>query len=303
MISLADLARLQQTYGEALTRPVEPVTVDAAAGRVVIGDDRRTVMGCVNLSGDSWYRESIAVDTESAVRLGRTLAAQGAHIVDIGAEASWIGARRVDAGEQSDRLGEVVRQLSRDVAVSVETYYPDVAAHCLQAGARVLNLTGREHEDELLGLAAEHDAAVVMCFGERGDVRDERNATPVGDALPAMVDHFGPRLEHAHRLGVGTDKVVIDPGLGFYYANLPDSLDRARHQSRVLLQTFRLRELGVPVCHAMPVTFDIFNEAYHHAEGFYATLAALGGTALLRVHEVGAVCAVLRALGVLEADG
>ena len=160
-------------------------------------------------------------------------------------------------------------------------------------------MTGREHEDELLRLAADHDATVVMCFGERGDVRDEQSATPTEDPLPALVAHFEPRLDHARSLGV--DRVVVDPGLGFYYANLTDMLERARHQSRVLIQTFRLRELGVPVCHAMPVTFDIFGEEYHHAEGFYAALAALGGTHLLRVHEVGQVRAVLRALGTLEA--
>ena len=300
MISLAALAQLHQRYADALELPVSPAEIRGPHGTVAVGDDARTLMGCVNLSADSWYRESIAVDTESAIRLGRTLRAQGAQIVDIGAEASWVGARRVDAQEQAEQLTDVVSELSREVAVSVETYYPEVAARCLAAGATVLNLTGRQHEDQLLRLVAEHDAAVVMCFGERDDVRDERSTTPTEDALPDLVDHFGPRLEHAQRLGA--DRVVVDPGLGFYYANLPDLMDRARHQSRVLLQTFRLRELGVPVCHAMPVTFDIFGEEYRRAEGFYATLAALGGTHLLRVHEVGHVRAVLKALATLRVD-
>lgn len=299
MISLADLADVHQRYADALAHPVAPVEIRSPRGPVVVGDRAHVVMGCVNLSGDSWYRESVAVDTEAALRLGRTLAARGAQVVDVGAEASWLGAERVDVPQQVGRLLDVVKELAGEMAVSVETYHPEVAAACLEAGATVLNLTGREHEDELLHLAAEHDAAVVMCFGERCDVRDEQSSTPTGDPLPALVSHFAPRLDHARDLGV--DRVVVDPGLGFYYANLTDMLERARHQSRVLVQTFRLRELGVPVCHAMPVTFDIFGEEYHHAEGFYAALAALGGTHLLRVHEVGQVRAVLRALGTLEA--
>lgn len=296
MITLADLAALHDAYGDAWASPVEPVVVSGSSGEVVIGDDRTTLMGCVNLSRDSTYRESVAVDADDAVRMGRIQVAQGASIIDLGAESSRAGAARVDAATQAATLVPAVERLAEVAVVSVETYQPDVVRACLEAGARVLNMTGREHEDEMLGLAAEHDAAVVMCFGETANVRDTAELPPDADPIPALLDHFGPRLERARSLGV--DRVVIDPGMGFHYDNLA-AVAKARHQARVLTQGFRLRPLGVPVCTILPHSFDLFGDEFRKGEGFYAVLAALGGAHLLRVHEVPHLRAVLRALDAL----
>lgn len=298
MITLADLAALSEQYGDAWSAPVEPVVLDNPAGEVVIGDGPVTLMGCVNLSRDSTYRESVATSPDDAVRMGRIQAAQGAAIIDLGAESSNAQAARVSPEDQVKALVPVVEQLAAQAVVSVETYEPSVVAACLDAGARILNMTGREHEDAMLTLAAEYDAAVVMCFGETANVREASDVPPDADPMPVLLDHFGARLERARELGA--TKVVVDPGMGFHYGNLVDPLTRSRHQTRVLSQTFRLRPLGVPVCNVLPHTYDIFGDEFRKAEGFYAVFAALGGTHLLRVHEVPHLRVVLDALRVLE---
>lgn len=298
MITLADLAALSEQYGDAWSAPVEPVVLDSPAGEVVIGDGPVTLMGCVNLSRDSTYRESVATSPDDAVRMGRIQAAQGAAIIDLGAESSNAQAARVSPEDQVKSLVPVVEQLAAQAVVSVETYEPSVVAACLDAGARILNMTGREHEDAMLTLAAEYDAAVVMCFGESANVREASDVPPDADPMPVLLDHFGARLERARELGA--TKVVVDPGMGFHYGNLVDPLTRSRHQTRVLSQTFRLRPLGVPVCNVLPHTYDIFGDEFRKAEGFYAVFAALGGTHLLRVHEVPHLRVVLDALRVLE---
>lgn len=298
MITLADLAALSEQYGDAWSAPVEPVVLDSPAGQVVIGDGPVTLMGCVNLSRDSTYRESVATGPDDAVRMGRIQAAQGAAIIDLGAESSNAAAARVSPDDQVKALVPVVERLAADAVVSVETYEPVVVAACLDAGARILNMTGREHEDDMLTLAAQYDAAVVMCFGETANVREASDVPPDADPMPVLLDHFGARLERARALGA--DKVVVDPGMGFHYGNLLDPLARSRHQTRVLSQTFRLRPLGVPVCNVLPHTYDIFGDEFRKAEGFYAVFAALGGTHLLRVHEVPHLRVVLDALRVLE---
>jgi dihydropteroate synthase len=99
---------------------------------------------------------------------------------------------------------------------------------------------------------------------------------------------------------MGVERLVIDPGLGFYYGNLVDPTVRARHQSVVLAQCFRLRSLGVPVCNALPHAFDLFEDEFRKAEGFFAVIARLGGTDLFRTHEVGHVRAVLAAMDALD---
>ena len=91
MISLSALAALHSEYADDLARTVEPVSV---AG-VTIGGAEPVLMGTVNLSRDSTYRESIAVSTEAAIRMARTQVAQGAPIVDLGAESSNAGSEFV----------------------------------------------------------------------------------------------------------------------------------------------------------------------------------------------------------------
>ncbi|HEX4687736.1 MAG TPA: dihydropteroate synthase [Nocardioides sp.] len=294
MISLSALAALHSEYADDLARAVQPVEV----GGVTIGGADPVLMGIVNLSRDSTYRESVAVSTEAAVRKARTQVAQGAQMVDVGAESSTALAARVDASEQLAALLPVVEALADECVVSVETYRAEVVKACLAAGARVLNLTGRNGEDEMLENAAAYGAAVILCFCEPDDVRAPASAPTGSDPLPYLLDHFAPRIERARSLGVG--KVVIDPGLGFYYGNLVDPVVRVRHQAAVLAQCFRLRSLGVPVCNALPHAFDLFEDEFRKAEGFFAVLARLGGTDLFRTHEVGHVRAVLAAMDVLD---
>jgi len=114
--------------------------------------------------------------------------------------------------------------------------------------------------------------------------------------VPMLRDFFARQIETARRNGV--DKIFLDPGLGFYYRNLQDSAVRIRHQMNIFLNTFRLRELGFPVCNALPHAFEYFQDEVRCAEPFFSVLAALGKTDLFRTHEVPRIKAVLDTLRV-----
>jgi dihydropteroate synthase len=257
------------------------------------------IMGVVNLSPDSWYRESVCLSTDAAIERGRMLAAQGAALVDVGAESTLAHAGRADAAMQTDRLLPVIRRLREaGVLVSVETYEPAVARACLGAGANVLNLTGIDASDELFKMAVDHEAAVILCYVQGRNVREVADFEFSGDPIVALRDHFARRIEAATRAGV--ERLFVDPGLGFYYRNLQDGAARVRHQMTVFLNTFRLRSLGWPVCHALPHAFEFFKDEVRCAEPFFAVLAALGRTDLYRTHEVPRVRAVLDTLSVVR---
>lgn len=289
MITLAELARLAAAYPEALEAPVAPIRVGHRehSGPVL--------MGTVNLSRDSTYRESIAPTTDAAIRKVRTAWAEGAALVDLGAESTTAKAARVGASDQLTRLLPVIETAAAEgIAISVETYEPAVARAGLGAGAVVLNLTGAAHQDELLEIAAEHDATVILCYVAGADVREISDVNLDSDPIPGLLEHFAQRTELAHSHGVRS--IVIDPGMGFFYGNLVDPLTRARHQAQVILNSFRLRTLGYPICHALPHAFDLFEDHFRTAEGFFAVLASLGGVSMMRTHEVAQVSRVLRAL-------
>jgi dihydropteroate synthase len=181
-----------------------------------------------------------------------------------------------------------------NILVSVETYQPAVTRACLDAGANVLNLTGTEASDELFRMVAAHDAAVIICFVRGKNVREVGDFDLSADPVGMMHHYFARQIEIAARNGV--KKILIDPGLGFYYRNLEDSVVRVRHQMNVFLNTFRLRKLGYPICHALPHAFEFFREEVRCAEPFFAVLAGLGKTDLFRTHEVPRVKAVLETM-------
>ncbi|MCS7063754.1 MAG: dihydropteroate synthase [Methylacidiphilales bacterium] len=252
-------------------------------------------MGVINLSPDSWYRESVSLSTQAAIRRGLILKAQGADIVDVGAESSLAHAARVDAALQNSRLLPVVRRLSEEgLLVSVETYQPEVTRACFEAGARILNLTGSRSATEHYRVVADYDGAVILCFVEGENVREVGDLDLSREGMEKMKDYFRRRIDEA--MGCGVQKIWIDPGLGFYYRNLQDSALRIRYQIDIFLKCYRLWELGWPICNALPHAFECFEEEVRSAEGLFAVLALLGGTHLFRTHEVPKVRAVLQTL-------
>ncbi len=188
MLTLAALAELADSHRDDLNHPVDPLII---GDQTFDTDTRPVVMGCVNLSKDSTYRESIAVSTESAIRKARIQAAQGASLIDLGAESSTAAAGRVTSSDQIAGLVPVIEQLSDDgILVSAETYEPAVVRACLNAGAKVLNLTGTQHHEEIYELAAQFDATVVICYVGGRNVRDITDVALDDDPIPGILDHF-----------------------------------------------------------------------------------------------------------------
>ncbi len=292
MLSLEHLAGLLESNRAAASVRVKEFSI---GGKKLRFNSSPAIMGVVNLSADSWYRESVCLTADAAIQRGQVLAAQGAAIIDVGAESTLAHAARVTGAAQKSKLIPVIKGLrAAKIPVSVETYSPAVTRAALAAGASVLNLTGTTASKEIFKMVAAHDAAVIICYVAGKNVRAVGDFDLSADPVPRLREFFARQIELAQRNGV--EKIFIDPGLGFYYRNLQDSAVRVRHQLNVFLNTFRLRELGFPVCHALPHAFEFFQDEVRCAEPFFAVLAALGKTDLFRTHEVPRVKAVLDTL-------
>ena len=296
MLSLRDLADLYNSHSDLINAEIAPVVI---GDQSFSSDDPPVIMGTVNLSRDSTYRESIAINAQSAIRKAKVMAAQGAHLVDIGAESSTAKAARVTASDQIRILQPIIEELTQlGIAVSAETYEPRVVKACLDAGAQVLNFTGTEHQEEILELAGEANASVILCYVGGANVREITDLEIDQDPIPGLLTYFAERIRIAQSCGVRN--IIIDPGMGFYYGNLVVPSVRVRHQTNVILNSFRLRELGFPICQALPHAFDLFEDEFRTAESFFAVVASLGGVNLMRTHEVARVQAVVNALNHLN---
>lgn len=292
MLKIEDIYELHEKYRDALDAKVEEFTI---GNKRFNFNSQKAILGVINLSSDSWYRESVCLSAEQAIRRGLVLNAQGADIIDIGAESTLDHAQRVEDIQQKSKILPVLTALSQaGVLTSIETYYPDVVRECLKAGANVINLTGTSGTEEIYQLISEFDAGVIICYVQGKNVREVGDFQFGDDPADLMYEYFAREIEAATKLGVR--KIFVDAGLGFYYKNLQDSSLRIGYQMRTFLNTFRFRQLGFPVCHALPHAFECFGEEVRSAEPFFAVLAALGKTDLFRTHEVPKTKAVLDTL-------
>jgi dihydropteroate synthase len=298
VLKLEQLARLLEQNRAAAAARVREFSI---GGKRFKFNSQPAIVGVVNLSPDSWYRESVCLSAEAAVQRGKVLTAQGAQIIDVGAESTLAHAARAGDAAQRSKLLPVIRALrAARILVSVETYSPAVARASLAAGANVLNLTGTAASREMFKMVASHDAAVIICYVAGNNVRAVGDFDLSADPVPMLREFFARQIDLAQRCGV--EKIFLDPGLGFYYRNLQNSAVRVQHQMNIFLSTFRLRELGFPICHALPHAFEFFREEVRCAEPFFAVLAALGKTDLFRTHEVPRIRAVLDTMRVFASS-
>jgi dihydropteroate synthase len=277
-----------------------PVRTFTVGGRLFDFNRYRYLVGVINLSTDSWYRESVCATTEEAIIRAEMLAQDGADVIDIGAESTLPAASRADVQQQLDTLLPVVEALKeRHLLVSVESYYPEVFDACAKAGADVFNLTGMRYGDQVFKLAVHHNVAVILCFVQGETVREVSELHLQHDMVDAISAYFRPVLAAAERLGL--TKCFIDPGLGFYYKNLQDSQLRIRYQMNTFVQCFRLHELGYPTFNILPHAPEIFLEDERRsAEPFFSVLALLGGTHVIRSHEIRTVHSIRQIMDVYE---
>jgi dihydropteroate synthase len=207
MLDLEQLAALLEKNREAAKARVQEFSI---GHKHFAFNAQPYIMGVINLSADSWYRESVCLTTDQAIRRGKLLAAQGADIIDLGAESTLAHAERVGDKVQQSNLLPVLKGL-QDQIISVETYSPEVAQQCLSAGAKVLNLTGSD--PKLYSVAAAHDAAAIICYVQGPNVREVGDFSAKDDVIATMYEYFAQQTELA--TGAGVKKIVIDPGLGF----------------------------------------------------------------------------------------
>jgi dihydropteroate synthase len=201
------------------------------------------VMGVVNVTPDSFSDGGLYADTPRAVAHGRQLLADGADILDVGGESTRPGATRPLVEEELDRVVPVITALARAGAtVSVDTMRHQVAAAALDAGARIVNdVSGGLADPEILRVVADAGATyVAMHWRAHADhMRDFASYDNPGGVVRAVCDELAARVDAALAAGVPTEKLVLDPGLGF--------AKRGEHNWQLLADLGPIKALGFPL--------------------------------------------------------
>ena len=266
---------------------------------------RTYVMGILNVTPDSFSGDGLLQDHQGETPLARGLrfAAEGADILDVGAESTRPGAAPVDGEEEIARLIPVIRALRQatDTPVSVDTYKADVARAALDAGAAMVNdVWGLQMDPEMAPLVAERQVPIVIMHNRskpRNAAQEERlGGRYIGvhydDLVGDILRELCAQINLARQAGIGDGQIIIDPGIGFGKT--------VEQNLELLWHTGALAHLGYPILVGpsrksfIGYTLDLPQE--ERLEGTAATVAIgiARGADIVRVHDVQAMSRVAR---------
>jgi dihydropteroate synthase len=266
------------------------------ASEALPGLGRRTlIMGVLNVTPDSFSDGGRYLAPADALRHALALAAEGADLVDVGGESTRPGHTPVPAEEEQRRVLPVLRALAPRLGVplSVDTYKASTARLALEAGAAVVNdVWGLQRDPEMAAVVADRGAVVVV-------MHNRAAADATLDVMDDMRRFFERSLALARRAGVGDDRVILDPGVGFGKT--------AEQNLEALRRLGELKALGFPVlvgASRKSVLGRFYAPGVPPAERLHGTVAAhvlavCRGADVLRVHDVRAhaeACRVADAL-------
>ncbi len=194
------------THGAARVAPDDNILARLLAKKQPL------VMGVLNITPDSFSDGGLFLEPPAAIEHARRLGAEGADIIDIGAESTrpYGGARAVSLEEERARLEPILPAVATiGIPVSIDTIKAAVAAWALEAGASLVNdVWGLQRDPDMARVVAEHGAPVIIMHN-----RDSTDATV--DIIADVNAFFSRSLEIACRAGIARDRIVLDPGIGF----------------------------------------------------------------------------------------
>lgn len=184
-------------------------------GRFELSLERPLIMGIVNLTPDSFSGDGLASDTARAIAHARKLIAEGADMLDLGAESSRPGAIPASLDEELDRLLPVLEALADcGVPISVDTYKPEVMQAAIDHGAAMINDIYALRRTGALDVVANSDCAVCLMHMQGEPLTMQQSPVyrnVVGEVRGFLVE----RVAAALAAGIARDRLVVDPGIGF----------------------------------------------------------------------------------------
>lgn len=248
-------------------------------GREFDTENHTYVMGILNVTPDSFSDGGKYCNLDKALSHAEEMIAEGAGIIDIGGESTRPGYILVPDSEEAERIAPVIEAVKSrfDIPVSVDTYKSVVAKAAIEAGADMVNdIWGLKHDVEIAGVIAKSQAACCLMHN--------RKSAEYQDFRGQLLKELGETIKIAETAGIGKDKIILDPGVGFgktYEQNLLaikhlDDLQGFGYP--ILLGTSKKSVIGITL--GIPVTERMVGTAVT------TVFAVLSGCSFVRVHDV-----------------
>ena len=270
-------------------------TLSVADGEPLVWGRRTYVMGIINLAPDSFSGDGLAGDVQAAVDQAKRMEADGADMLDVGAESTRPGSTPVSASAEADRLLPPLEGVCRAVRipVSVDTYKAPVARQAIAAGASLVN--------DVWGLLADGNMArVIADAGVSAILMHNQREAQYTDLVPDVIAGLSRIARIASAAGIADHNVILDPGIGFGKT--------ADHNLELLRRLPELQELGHPLLLGVSRKSTIGRvlglPVDERVEGTAAAVAMsiAGGADIVRAHDVKEMVRVARMTDAIVRD-
>lgn len=211
--------------------------------------DRTLVMGVLNITEDSFSDGGLWLDPANAKAHGEAMMKDGADIIDIGAESTRPGSKRVsEEDEQTRVLGAVDALIPEGAVLSIDTTRASVARMALEHGAQIINdVSGGRLDCKVPHVVAEHSESLYIVqhwrgwlAGSAGDVPDADTSVYANGVVDDVYDELMKQVDDVLQAGVSPSQIIIDPGLGF-------SKPSVEHNFPLMTALERFNATGYPV--------------------------------------------------------
>jgi dihydropteroate synthase len=265
------------------------------ADRTVTTENPAFVMGIVNVTPDSFWKESRG-SAEHAVKLIN----EGADVLDIGGESSRPGAEYVSAEKEIERIIPVIRSIRKNssIPISVDTRKKQVMEAAVSEGADILNDISALEDDSKLGIYAACVKIPVILMHKRGIPAIMQNHASYEDVFTEVNSYLTARTLYALSCGISADRLIVDPGIGFG-KNLAANVELIRNCGKLCSGVYPiLMALSRKTCIGEMTGQPVENRLYGTLAA--CILSVLNGAFMIRVHDVAAAVDTMKVMKYLE---
>lgn len=263
--------------------------------------ERTYLMGILNVTPDSFSDGGEFDNLDSAMKQAQNMIANGVDIIDIGGESTRPHAPKITVGEELERVIPIIQRLRQEstIPISIDTTKAIIAEEAIAAGADIVNdISGATFDDEMLSTVAKLDVPIILMH-IRGNPQTMQSLTNYEDVVTEVKQFLETQTSKAINSGINSNKIVIDPGIGFA---------KTASQSLELLQRLtELKTLDFPMLVGVSrksFMGPILNQdnpkkrVWGTAAACYGAIAR--GADILRVHDVSEMYDVMRVADAIE---
>ncbi|HTO66601.1 MAG TPA: dihydropteroate synthase [Bradyrhizobium sp.] len=277
----------------SIVKPAAPAALHPVL-QTLLSRPYPAIMGVLNVTPDSFSDGGMFLAPDRALAQARRMVAEGADIIDVGAESTRpYGAQPISAEQEIERLQGVLADLVfLGVPISIDSMKAHVANFALQCGAAVVNdVWGLQRDDAMAELVAAHRAAVIL-------MHNREHVDPELDIMGDVAAFFSRSLDIAAKAGIPEGHIVLDPGIGF---------GKTQEQSMTVLA--RLDELGtfgrpllIGASRKRFISSVVPSEPMERLGGSIAAhvIATQRGARIIRTHDVVETAQALRVANAIE---